>query len=105
VKAITFAGRQSCDVESVEQDRAGGAGEPDDRVHQFALAVALDAGDADDLAPMHREGDVGEQLAGADVGVRNGQVPQLEHRYVGDRAVASLRCREFAADHHLGEFA
>ena len=42
--------RERADVGSVEEDRAGGRDHPDDGVDQLGLAVALDAGDADDLA-------------------------------------------------------
>ena len=44
---------------AVEQDRAGdGAADAGNRLHQFRLAIAGDARDADDLAGAHVEGDV-----------------------------------------------
>ncbi len=50
------------DVDAAERDAAGRRlAEPDERLDQLALAVALDAGDADDLAAVHGERHVVEQ--------------------------------------------
>ena len=54
---------------------------------------------------MHGERHVVERVAARSVGARHGQVVQFEHRDIGDRALAGLRGGEFAADHHLGQFA
>ena len=57
----SLSGRRR-DVRAVEDDVAAGeVGEIGDGADQRALAVALDAGDADDLAAADGEGDVVER--------------------------------------------
>ena len=48
---------------AVEQDCAGRFGEADDGFDEFALPVSLDTRDADDLATVHCERDVVEQVS------------------------------------------
>jgi hypothetical protein len=65
------------------------------------LAVALDAGDADDLA-ADREADVGTRSR---PGRMHGEPATSSARLVGDRALARLGGGELAAHHQLGELA
>ena len=80
------------------EHRAAHAGK---RLEELALAVAGDAGDADDLARMDREGRVRDAQHAA--GVDHGEILDLEHRRAG-RALALLDLQQHApADHRLGE--
>ena len=71
------------------------------RRHQFLLAVARHAGDADDLARAHRQVDAGERRAERVVG-RQREVADDERVRARPR-FAMLRMREVAADHHPRE--
>ena len=91
------------DVLVAEPDRAAGERpQAHDRVDQLGLAVALDAGDADDLALAHGEVDVVDERRGrsASATVTSSQLEDGASRTV---EVAGLRRGQLGADHHLGE--
>ena len=73
-----------------------------DRVDELGLAVALDAGDADDLALADGEVDVLDQRAAVRA-VHHGDVAQLQHRRLAHGRGARLRRGQLGADHHLGQ--
>src|SRR5690606_27893755 len=96
------AGAPGGDLLVGEPDDAGvGGPQADQRVDEFGLAVALHAGDAQDLTLVDGEGDVVEQGLAA----RGGQAERVDgdDGTVGDRRLALLRAGQLAADHHLGE--
>ena len=66
-------------------DRVAGS---DQRFDQFALAVALDAGDPEHLAAMHGEGDIVDRRAA--VVVEHGEPLDLERDLVGHRRGSAL---------------
>ena len=73
-----------------------------DGFQQFALAVAGDAGDADDLARTNREGDIGDPQHAARID--DGEVVDLEQRRAGS-LLGLLDTQEHAPSHHqLGQF-
>lgn len=84
-----LAGGQRGDVLVEEADGAGvGVAQADERVDQLGLAVALDAGDAEDLTGVDGEGDVVEQ--GLAAGRGQAQRVDGEDRAVGDRGLRRL---------------
>ncbi len=99
-----LAGGPGGDLLVDEGDRAGVGGlEADERVDQLGLAVALDAGDAEDLARVDGEADVVEEGLAA----RHllAQLVDGDDRAVGHRGLGGLGGGQLAADHHLGELA
>ena len=75
--------------------------EPGQRLDQLGLAVALHAGDADDLAGADGEVDaVDRDLVAL---VEHRQARHLEQRLAGVAGRFSTAKRTGAADHHLGE--
>ena len=86
-------------------DAGVGVAQADERLDQLGLAVALDAGDAQDLALVDGEGDVVEHAAYAagrrasrrSSTVRTGRSVTVDS--------AGLRRGQLAADHQLGELA
>jgi branched-subunit amino acid transport protein len=69
--------------------------------HQFALAVARDAGNRHDFARTHGEVDVGQQLDA--VRVFQLQARDLEHRRARIEGFARQVAFDRAADHHVGQ--
>src|SRR3712207_3264779 len=89
-------------VRPAEQHRPGGQrAQAHDRVDELGLAVALDAGDAHDLALAHGERDVVDHGAPAAVGDRDAD--HLQHRGLADGGLAGLRRGQLGADHQLGQ--
>ena len=87
---VDLARRQPADVGAVDRDAAADArAHPGDRLDQLALAVALHAGDAEDLAGAHGEVDAGHDRHAAVVGDR------------ADRAPPAPPCRAARALGHL----
>ena len=76
--------------------------EADERLDELALAVALDPGDADDLAAMDGERHVVEQRPHV---LDDGEPCDVELDVVGDSRLASLGPRQLAAHHQLRELA
>ena len=80
---------------------ATAAAQPGQRLHQLALAVVVDAGDADDLARAHLEGDA----------LHGGQPAVVDHLEVGDLEQRLARLgrllgdaeEHVAPDHHARE--
>jgi hypothetical protein len=94
---------QHADVLALEDHLArGGPGNPRDHVEEFRLSVAGDAGDADDFALPHAEGDVVD--AGDALFVLPGEVLHLQHRFARcGRALLDAHV-DVAAHHQLGQF-
>ena len=63
MKAASLQEFAAASAAPVESDLALGRLQAGERAHQFGLAVALDAGDADDLAARDVEADIPEFLA------------------------------------------
>ena len=80
---------------------ADGLAQPDDRLDELVLAVAGDAGDAEDLARPDLEVDAVDDLLPAVV--LDGQALDRERRAGRVRLAAVDRQRDLAADHQLGE--
>ena len=118
-------GGEVADVVAVEGHDACRRDESDNGVDHLGLPIALDSGDADDLAGMdldrhsvegsvrrHRTwgsreqvgagGDAERDLTGVGVGLDD-EIGDRQEDPVGHRALAGLRGRELGADHHLGE--
>ncbi|GDY63289.1 hypothetical protein SAV14893_026820 [Streptomyces avermitilis] len=125
-----LAGGPRRDVLAQEADRAGvGVLEADQRVDELGLAVALDTGDAHDLARVDGEGDVVEdaphpagglgrvlreqtggrrfvELAeGGGTAGEDREALDLDDGLVRDGGLGGLRRRQLAAHHQLGELA
>ncbi len=81
----------------------GGVAHAHDDLGELGLPVALDPGDAEHLATVDLQRDVGEQLAAGRVGQRD--VDELEHLLVGDRGLLGVRRGQLGADHQLRELA
>ena len=95
--------RPGRDVVVADDDVAAvGAAHAEDRLDEFGLAVALDTGDADDLAGADDEVDVRQQrrAAGA-VGER--QPVEAHDDAVGDGRFLRLGGGQLRADHEFGE--
>ena len=73
-----------------------------DRLDQLGLAVALDAGDADDLAAVDRQGRR-RRPAGGRSAVCTVRPRTSSTGVVGDGGLARLRAGQLAADHERGE--
>lgn len=100
------ARRRTGDVRTVQGEGARVEGaHAHDGVDEFGLAVALDAGDAEDLALVDGEGDAVEHGTHHPVRVGRGQPQSVdgEHRRVRDGRLAGLRRGQLTADHQLGE--
>ncbi len=92
------------DILGPERDRAGGGdAHPHDGLDELRLAIALDAGDAEDLALADRERDVREEVAAEFIGQRD--VLQVELDVIGDGRLGRLRRGKLRPDHELGELA
>ena len=103
-RLVAFADGHVRDVPIVEENLAAvwleQAGE---RIDQFALAVAVNARDADDFAAVHVEGDIVDHRLAVLLAL-DGQVlhrqhafPRLERRFFHDEL-------HLAANHHLAQF-
>lgn len=100
------ARRELGDLVAVQADPARvGRQDAHDRLDEFRLAVALDTRDAEDLALVDGEGDPvqDDALDALQVGLRQVQTVDGQHRDVGDRGLAGLGGRQLAADHQLRE--
>ena len=73
-----------------------------DGLDQLGLAVALDAGDADDLAPADRRSETSSRIGPA-VGSATREAVDRQLDLVGDGGLAGLGRRELAAHHQLGQ--
>ena len=78
-----------------------GSAQAGDRVDQLGLAVAVDAGDADDLARAHVERDAAHRLEPAVV--EDVEVLDLEQRLARLRRLLLDAEQHLAADHHARE--
>ena len=75
--------------------------QPGERVDQLRLAVAVDAGDADDLPGAHLEGDVAHGREPPLV--EDGEVLDREDRRAGARRLLLDPEQDLAADHYPGQ--
>ena len=98
------AGWARCEMSSPPRSMVPGRqrAHPHDRLDQLGLAVALDAGDAEHLAAVDREGQVLDQRPGRRPTGRSGP-RACSTVCVGDRRLPGLRGGQLAADHQLGE--
>ena len=96
-----LAHRPMGDVVIHQRDRSGGdlVG-ADDRPDQLGLTVALDPGDADDLASVHLERHVLDDRA---VVFDDRQAAHRQRHVVGDGRLRRVGLRELAAHHQLGQ--
>ncbi len=94
--------RIAAELLAADPDRPGiHVAHPGDRLDELALAVALDAGDGEDLARVDGEAEVIDRRVAALVA--DGQVRDLEHGLAGRGHVAVHDELHRAADHHGGE--
>ena len=77
----------------------------DDCFEQFGLAVALDAGNAHDLALVHREAHVVEQRTRPAHRCVHRDALKFERGDVGNRGGSGRSAGQFGADHHLSQIA
>ena len=98
-----FAYAEVGEIAAAELDHtAADRPEPEERLDQFELAVAFDAGDAEDLALMDREGDVvDDDPVGLVVAGR--EADDLEFDDVGDGRLLGVGGGELTADHQFAE--
>ena len=97
------AGAAAGHVLAVERHRpAGRLAQPDDRLDELVLAVAGDAGDAEDLAGPDLEVDAADDLAAAVV-ARPGGPSTLSTASPGCDSPRSTVELDVATDHQLGE--
>ena len=84
-------------------DLAGvGLDQPEQRLDQLGLAVALDAGDAEHLAGAGLERDVLDDLVAARVDDRDARGPPARRAPAWRPVLVDLQLH-LAADHHLGQ--
>ena len=100
--AVALAHARAGDVPSGESDLAGGhRRQSGDGLDKLGLAIALDAGDADNLAAMNAQIDIGK--TGVPGAVEQADPGKSQHG-VARRGVAAIDREAYrSANHHLGE--
>ena len=93
--------RRAGEVAAVQRDRAGRRGpQAHQRLAQLGLPVALDAGDAEDLARPDLEG---QPVHGQPLLARDGQVGDVEHDVAGLGRLLAHPQLHVTADHQRGQ--